>query len=83
MTDLRERWEAKVVGTDDDPGLLGRYFMGIHRGMIYTFCKRCPNVQVVVRDLAGDQTDLTLGELVKMALEHERDEHQEGHADDV
>lgn len=77
MPDLRKRWEAEVVGTDDDPGLLGRYFMGVHSGVIYTLCKRCPNVQFVARDLDGDQTDLTLGELVTMALEHERDEHEE------
>lgn len=64
-----------LVGTDDKPGLLDRHFMGVQNGIIFVLCKRCPNVQFVARDLDGDQTGLTLGELVESALEHERESH--------
>lgn len=75
--------EAELVGTDDEPGLLDGYFVTTSSGvvpgrsMVVWVCRRCPggHVHVVARDLDGDQSDLTLGELVEGALVHEREQH--------
>lgn len=71
--------ERRLVGTDDEPGLLDRYFLGQTNGLIFWVCKRCPGglVSITARDLEGDQTNLTLGELVEAALTHEREDHGE------
>lgn len=77
MVSERELWEYELVGTDDDPGLLDKYFMGLVNGLIFWLCRRCPSghVNIIARDLDGDQTNLTLGELAQSALLHEHEYH--------
>jgi hypothetical protein len=81
----------RLVGTDDDPGVLDRYevraVIGTDRAsaLVTYYCGRvhagtggkAGHVGVIARDLNGDQTGLTLGELAQSALEHE-DEHHGG-----
>ncbi len=73
-------WEVALVGTDDDPGLLDRYFVGESKGTVFWLCRRCPTVNIIARNLDGDQTNLTLGEMVQSALGHEREKHDIGGA---
>lgn len=69
-------WERQLVGTDDEPGLLDLYFIGVYQDLAIWMCKRCPHVQIIARDMDGDQTNLTLGEMVETALAHEREKHE-------
>lgn len=71
----RTEFERELVGTDDDPGLLDLYFIGVHQDLAVWMCKRCPHVGIIARNLDGDQTNLTLGEMAQSALAHEREKH--------
>lgn len=80
MPDIDPATVTALVGTDDEHGILDRYRMGTHQGVIYWTCPEDhgdegATVHVIARDMAGDQTNLTLGELVAAALEHEQEEH--------
>jgi hypothetical protein len=82
-----QRW---LVGTDDDPGVLDRYEVhaipAVRAGqkpVVTYYCTRVHrgaggkpgHVGLIVRDVDGDQTGLTLGELAESALDHEAEHH--------
>ena len=60
---------------DERLDVLDRFEMVLTNGIVGTLCRRCPAVQIVARDLDGDQSGLTLAELVEEAERHEREEH--------
>jgi hypothetical protein len=80
----------RLVGTDDDPGVLDRYEVhaipAVRAGqkpVVTYYCTRVHrgtggkpgHVGLIARDMDGDQTGLTLGELAESALEHEAEHH--------
>ena len=78
----------QLVGTDDTPGLLDEYRisaippMGDGKPTVLWHCPRDHgdagkgHVGLIARDMNGDQSGLTLGELVEAALEHEEEAHR-------
>lgn len=90
MITLTAEQRRALVGTDETPGLLDQYKVhametqtGKH--LVVWLCPRqhagtekAGHLNVIARNLDGDQTGLTLGELVEAALDHEA----EAHADD-
>lgn len=70
-----------LVGVDDVPGVLDRFEVRATDGLVVWYCPRghgdggVGHVAVIARNLDGDQTGLTLGELVEAALTHEDEEH--------
>jgi hypothetical protein len=79
----------RLVGTDDDPGVLDGYEIRTMTAsetgqvLVFYYCARQHagtngepgHVGIIARDLDGDQTGLTLGELAQSALEHEAEHH--------
>lgn len=47
-----------------------------HDGMVGLLCRRGPHILLVARDTEGDQTGLTLAELVDQADAHEQEKHR-------
>jgi hypothetical protein len=45
--------------------------------MVVWFCARCNHVQIVARDLDGNQDGMTLAELAEAAIEHEQESHDD------
>lgn len=78
-----------LVGDDDTPGPLDRYNLiaqilpATGKPLIMWHCPRdCVGagdgyVGIIVRDMDGDQSDLTLGEIVEAVLRHERENHED------
>ncbi len=52
-----------------------RYEAVVANGIIGMLCRRCPTVIFVARNLDGDQSHLTLAELVESVEEHEAENH--------
>lgn len=87
MTELTAEQRRALAGTDDTPGLLDQYQIvttqtGAGRTIVGWLCPRSHadadspgHLHITARDLDGDQTGLTLGELVQAALDHEAEEH--------
>lgn len=68
----------RIIGSEDDPsGILDSYEMVVHEGLIAWLCRRCPHINIQVRDLEGSQSGLTLAELAESALAHEDEYHGE------
>lgn len=80
----------RLIGTDDEPGVLGRYEVNAipavkagQKPVVTYYCNRIHrgtegrpgHVGLIVRDMDSDQTGLTLGELAESALEHEAEHH--------
>ncbi|GGM52576.1 hypothetical protein ACFFX1_55495 [Dactylosporangium sucinum] len=67
------------AGTDDEPGLLDRYEVQVidlkGRPVAVWYCPRCHHVGLIMRDLDGDQSGLTPGEIVQAILGHEGEAH--------
>lgn len=75
-----------LLGDDDTPGVLDEYKVTVSlsnagKPLIFWHCPRehgsqgTGHVAVICRDLDGDQTGLTLGELVTAAIDHEIEAH--------
>jgi hypothetical protein len=60
---------------DDPKGILDHYEPITHDGLIAWLCRRCPHVNIIARDLEGDQSGLTLAEMAWSALAHEDECH--------
>jgi hypothetical protein len=76
----------ELVGAEDEPGQLDQIFVLAQRteagaDLVWWHCRRdcgeggVGTLGIIARDLDGDQTNLTLGELVEAALTHEVEEH--------
>lgn len=73
-------FQRAILGTEDDPcGILDRFQLNAseHEGkaLIHIYCLRCHHIQIVARDMDGDQKGVTLAEWVESALRHEEEEH--------
>jgi hypothetical protein len=81
---------AALVGDDDNPGPLDRYEIRAYaavaygKPMVFWYCPRTHrnadgpgHLGVIARDLDGDQTGLTLGEILAEVLKHECEEHDD------
>lgn len=83
---LTEEQRRNLLGDDDTPGILDEYKIlvfepkGSGRPLIAWHCPRqhgdvTGHVGLIARDLDGDQTGLTLGELVAAVIDHEIESH--------
>jgi len=81
---LTEEQRRHLIGDDDTPGLLDEYkvvtYMSGEKPIIAWFCPRqhgdsTGHAGVIARNMDGDQSGLTLGELVTAALDHEIEAH--------
>lgn len=83
---LARRILDALCGTDDEPGPLDRYeIMAIDDSghpVVVWYCPRTHvdtdrpgHVHVIFHGLNGDQSGLTLGEVLSSVLTHEREEH--------
>ncbi len=83
---LSTEQRRNLIGDDDAPGILDEYKILVieaNDGKTPLIVWHCPrqhgavtgHMGVIARDLDGDQTGLTLGELVSAALEHEIEDH--------
>lgn len=84
MTELTPEQRRALVGEPGSPGLLDQYKIAGRilndRPVVTWHCPRrhgenTGHVGVIARNLDGDQTGLTLGELVEAALDHEAEAH--------
>jgi hypothetical protein len=77
-----------LVGLDDEPGPLDRYEIRAYvpetgrDPLVAWYCPRdhtdadaAGTLGIIARDFDGDQTGLTLGEILGAVLRHEREEH--------
>lgn len=74
----REHIIRELLGTDEIPGTLDNYGLGVYNGMIFWMCRRdhpAAHVHLITRNFEGSQENLTLGEMATAALEHEREFH--------
>lgn len=72
--------DALIGKLGEGPGILDRYLIQIvpgdaHPQMIMWRCLPCHHVGLIARDLNGDQTRLTLGEILAAVIDHEEDDH--------
>ncbi|WP_432050289.1 hypothetical protein [Verrucosispora sp. NA02020] len=84
-SDLTDDQRRHLLGDDDTPGLLDEYKVITYiprdgKPVVAWFCPRqhgdsVGHVGLIARDLDGDQTGLTLAELVTAALDHEAESH--------
>jgi hypothetical protein len=72
---FRDEVIASLIGAEGKPGLLDQYFPASHKGLVVWACRRCPHINIIASDFKGSQADLTLGEVVTTALEHEKECH--------
>lgn len=75
---------ALIVGADGEPGPLDRYLVASTETMVVWYCPRDhdhgdgdsgAHAGVIARNLEGDQSGLTLGEMLQHVLEHEDEAH--------
>jgi hypothetical protein len=77
---IQMAFQRAILGTEDEPcGILDRYQLNAveHEGktLIHIYCQRCHHVQIVARDMDGDQKGVTLAEWTESALRHEEEAH--------
>ena len=79
-----------LIGPDDEPGPLDRYEIRAEvipstgKPVVMWYCPRRDHgdgnsdghAGIIARNLDGDQSGLTLGEILGSVLQHERDEHE-------
>lgn len=76
------RAALRVLAADDEtPGPLDRYLLDANvmdngLPLITWYCPTCHHVGVIARDMAGDQSNLTLGEVFAAVLDHEQEAHR-------
>lgn len=77
----------RLIGTDEQPGILDQFELRASASkdhaqepLVTYYCGReherpGGHVHIIARDLSGDQSGLTIGEMAESALNHEKEHH--------